>query len=590
MFRRAIFPVPSKGSGPLRSWPFLFALCIVLCSTFYAGLTFGNLRSTEEIPGLVLLIKSLTFLASWGLGHCIDWLIREIRGGNVFAARWLKFGAPYFAFNMLLLLLTWPGTYRLDEFSIIYMARHWELDYWQHYLTSLFYMVSWNIIPLINSPIVFETLLASAVVGYLVAFYYGRLPNKRLSFLFFLPFMMPPVLDNNLYPMRSTPWTYLIAGVIAWLVTLGPHKALNSPKRVILLILTLSVVGSWRSEAIILLPVLMTAALAYTWKDLNKVSRFAIAIGPLVGMQLLNIPQKLDAQMSNNRYEVTSFVGPVAPLILADEKNPSKAAVMTDLGRLFNFKPFHRVLGGEAFWEGGVRKEYTNGDFLVARNAFLREAMVSPGLVFQERWDNFSDSLGFGGYCHVRNSAMIFHPLFDKGMFPFIVKARSTWPLFQPFNLELRKDVVSYLQMRPAGDATTPMFGSVLLYNGAPAFVLTLLALIRGAKRRQVLVVGASIAMLLCACGVFLTAPQSFFFYYFYLYVGGPVLLLLSEFEAKLKRENVRANFAMLPAEAFEILSSSIELTSSARRNRESAGVKLESDERDLKLVRGPKG
>ncbi|MBS1717994.1 MAG: hypothetical protein JSS72_09720 [Armatimonadetes bacterium] len=516
----------------LDARPILLALVVIgLTCTFDTGVFSQGLKFQSHIFR-AFLIRGLGFLLVCGLGYGAKWMAGEIKKGNTLVRRWVQYGGAYFAFNLLLLLICWPGAYRQDEFWIINFARTLDYVYWQHYLTSMFYMVSWTVIPVLSSPIIIECLMASIVVGYLVAFYSTRLPKPRIALLFFIPFLLPPVLDNNLYPMRTTPWTYLILGVIAWLVTLGPQKAVNSPRRLWSLIALLALIGAWRAEGIILLAVFLPFILAYTWKSIGVQSRLALALMPLLGMKVLGLPMADDPGISSHRYEVTAFVGPLAPLIAKYENDPAHKQDIHSLAKVFNFEPFKKKPGGIAFWSGGVKDTFTPEEYLAARSAFLHLAMASPSSVWQERLQLFLESNGFGGFNQVRATNFVFDRDDHDQLDPLIKRKMARWPLFHPINAELRKQIVSLLQMREAsGFKELP--GSWLLYDGLLGFVAAFAALGVSLRKGNLMIVGACLAMLLCAAGIFLTAPQSFFFYYFYLYIGGPVLLLLAIFERK---------------------------------------------------------
>ncbi|MBS1717178.1 MAG: hypothetical protein JSS72_05555 [Armatimonadetes bacterium] len=523
--------------GRFRIWPFVLAILVTIGSYQYESLTFVPSSLMPGHASRLLVIKLCTVLLVSILGLSADWLIRNIRADNPLAKRWLRYGSFYFALNLILLLLTWPGTYRLDEFVITRLGLAYEFCYWQHYLTSLFYMASWNVIPLYSAPVIFQCLMASAVVGYLVAFYSLKQATRKWALLIFVPFLMLPTLDHNLYAMRTTPWTYLIIGLLAWLLTFERSTALNSRLKIVTLVILLAVIGAWRSEAVILMPAFLPFLLAYYWRQLSPKARWLIALGPIAGMQLLNLEQKQDPEIAAHRYEITSFVAPVAPLVVAHEHDPAAAKDMAQLARLFNFEPFRTKQGGEAFWNKGMREGFTQEDFIAGRNAFIHLAKMYPGLVLAERWDNFTASMGFHGFCHVRSTSLVFDPAPNSQLEPIMVLTISKLPSLQPFNKEFRRKVVSYLQMRYAADPRESTIGSIVLYNSAPAFIALLLALTFGLMRRQTLIVGGCISMLLCSLGIFITAPQSFFFYYYFVYIGGPILLILSWFEQMRKNQ-----------------------------------------------------
>ena len=55
---------------------------------------------------------------------------------------YVRFIAVYFALLLVLLFLTYPGIWRMDEFGILFTAQEAFFEFWQNYLTSLFYIVA----------------------------------------------------------------------------------------------------------------------------------------------------------------------------------------------------------------------------------------------------------------------------------------------------------------------------------------------------------------------------------------------------------------------------------------------------------------
>ena len=59
----------------------------------------------------------------------------------------LKVAGGYMLFMMLLLLLTWPGIWRMDEFGILSSSVQLFPHFWQNYITSVFYILALMLLP-----------------------------------------------------------------------------------------------------------------------------------------------------------------------------------------------------------------------------------------------------------------------------------------------------------------------------------------------------------------------------------------------------------------------------------------------------------
>jgi len=95
--------------------------------------------------------------------HGIFWLLRKAD------RRFVKFTLIYFGINLLLLLLVWPGIWRMDEFGILSNAVRLQPVFWQNYLTSLFYVFSLMLLPFPSGVIIVQMAVCSLVVGYILS-------------------------------------------------------------------------------------------------------------------------------------------------------------------------------------------------------------------------------------------------------------------------------------------------------------------------------------------------------------------------------------------------------------------------------------
>ena len=76
-------------------------------------------------------------------------------------AKYVRFVVLYFGLMVALLLLTYPGIWRMDEFGILFTAMKADFEFWQNYLTSLFYIVALMICPLPASVVLLECFVVS---------------------------------------------------------------------------------------------------------------------------------------------------------------------------------------------------------------------------------------------------------------------------------------------------------------------------------------------------------------------------------------------------------------------------------------------
>ena len=120
----------------------------------------------------------------------------------------MTYGAK--AVFLLILIGIYQGLYfffakadkSMDEFGILNSAVKLLPVFWQNYLTSLFYVFSLMLVPVPSGVIIVQCALISLMAGYIIRFFVNCFGKSGL--FAFLPFLLFPVLDSNLYPMRMS--------------------------------------------------------------------------------------------------------------------------------------------------------------------------------------------------------------------------------------------------------------------------------------------------------------------------------------------------------------------------------------------------
>ena len=108
-----------------------------------------------------------------------------------------------------MLLAVWPGIWRTDEFGVLGNVISLQIYWWQHFLTSIFYILSLMLIPNPVGVIIVQIILVSMGFGYLAELFEYRTGKKWSGFLLLLPFCIPSVIMFQLYPMRITLYSIL---------------------------------------------------------------------------------------------------------------------------------------------------------------------------------------------------------------------------------------------------------------------------------------------------------------------------------------------------------------------------------------------
>lgn len=482
-----------------------------------------------------------------GFWHFLFWFLKKADRSFV------RLTCMYFMLMCVLLVLTWPGIWRMDEFGILFEAENVFPVFWQHYLTSVFYILALMLLPVPSGVIFLQNACISLIVGWILyRFQKLFLTDKASKFIYFgyVPFLFLPVLDSNLYPMRMSLYAFLELLLLGEFVFLSVEKRING-KNVITLAILSAVIINWRSEAVYYVLALPVCFLVLFWRlaDKKMKSRFILCV--LAGSLILAIPQKIgenQKQFYNNshEYELTSMLLPVVPLIrhiymeallssyypeseeaalqiLEDKDAP---VIQKQTSRLYLMD---RVLDvSKAAWaaeEGktGISlywsddefvRDYTDEQYAVFRKIYWQLVLEYPEVFLKERLQTFLQSEDL-----LENTT----ELFTKENVPNYETFRKL-PMTAPVFQRLRNGVISVLELRETGNYHKKLSGYSFVYSALPSMVfqlVILLILLWKRKGGYALLLASHMAKIPL---IFLTAPSRLFMYYYPVYLTGYVL------------------------------------------------------------------
>lgn len=226
----------------------LFISLVIFFITIYTDtIIFKDLNVENYYIYLPIKFIALVFLVL--MGQIIQRTIKKIKEKNYNTTTFIKYFGFYFFISLFVLVLVWPGIWRNDEFYIFNDAINLDMNYWQHSLTSLFYMFSLSIIPFPVGIVIFQIFFISLIVGYVITQFNSLFPSKY-NFLLIVPFLLPSFITYNLSPLRLTLYSYL--ELLLFSSIIFKYLKINKIgyKHVISWGILTSVIGCWRSESL----------------------------------------------------------------------------------------------------------------------------------------------------------------------------------------------------------------------------------------------------------------------------------------------------------------------------------------------------
>lgn len=442
--------------------------------------------------------------------------VREYCSGNQAVRKILKLAGIYFLVMLVFLLLTWPGIWRVDEFSILRTAKDLHLHFWQGYLTSVYYILCLMMIPHPASVVLFMCAINSAVAGYLVYKLWTYTGEKKYAYLLYVPFFFFPVIDSNLYPMRMSIYAFLELLLLAKICFWVYEKRLPGKGEFLWMSLLAGIVTAWRSESIyylLLFPVLLAV---FLWKRVSgKAILRAIAVYLSFSVVLVGIQKIGDGWNGTggrgDGYEITAIIRPLTVLVVdaayAEEKDLI-AAVDKVINCAFIFQGASEGDNGlDIFWkyggEGLVTDSYTQEDFHNMKMAYYELILRHPKTFLRERLNTYLKSTGILG------------------------DLPNTDPPTPVISETVRNGTYALLELRYRNSDQYLVSGKAtkIVYSGFfPSFVLILGSLWLLLKKRWVYAGSVMMAAIKVPL-IFLTAPGCLFMYYYSPYLCGWIFL-----------------------------------------------------------------
>lgn len=470
--------------------------------------------------------------------------------------RFRRFALFYLTVMLALLLLTWPGIWRMDEFGLLSSSVQLFPHFWQNWITSVWYIYALMLLPFPAGVIATQLVIVSLIYARVVC---GALDEydlsvkergirtdtdkeskKRAGFaaLLSIPFFLLPVLDSNLYPMRMSMYAFLELLLLSELYraaqafqrarragqTSGGMTACGADPSAVTarvtpaLVCLAAVVTVWRTEAIYYLALFPVSMLAIEgWRRCYK--RILLYF---MAFLILFVPQKIGEKLtSGQQYQLTSIVLPLVPLVLAAQQDGERE-ILEQINLVVDTDVIERAAaqgknGISMFWSEPdfQRTDYTAEDFAGFQSAYHKLIIKYPLVFLKERWQTFLSSTDL-----LEDTTQLFS---DTGVENY--RNFAQYPLSRPISDNIRTCVIKKLECRRNADYKEKHPIADWVYSPVPAVVILAVILIAEMLRKRWMAALLVLTACLRVPLVFLTAPSRLFMYYYSVWLIGYVLL-----------------------------------------------------------------
>ncbi|MBO6015982.1 MAG: hypothetical protein J6P60_05285 [Lachnospiraceae bacterium] len=447
---------------------------------------------------------------------------------------------PYFVFYLgimgVFFLLTYPGIFKGDEFYVLRSALSFQLSPAQSGLTSLFYICCLLFVPSMAAITGIQLLGICTAFSYIMK-HLRELYPTRLVWIVSIPCLLLPVIDGNLFTLRSTPVGWLFTLMLFRIFFL--YKKHSAPKTglsdAVFFAVTGGLLCAWRNEYVYLLVLLPLALLFLRLCDLKKALLLMLAL--LLCFRLWNIPNRI-AQDGCNKYPISLVLNPIANIFnqehidgptayediltineLVDVRLLRESASVCNISQYWNIPDILPQKQLSRFMAASLRIIlYNFDDFLKYRfqtfaytNGFYKDRINHPG---GEMVSGILDLVYYGE--DYKTKFILVNPILSR---------------------QLRHKTIEFLACRHyvQGEITTNILLPIL-YDCVPVIRLLTVCMLAALFRKKYWFCCLALLCMTQLILIFLTAPAMFFMYYFCFYLSGYLLCALFVLDTRSQR------------------------------------------------------
>jgi hypothetical protein len=503
-----------------------YLIVSVICffiTTFFDSLVF--IDSQYYRYSKYIILKSIVLIIIVCFWKFIYFLIDKIKKRD---KKWIeisKIFIIYFSIMLIMLLLVWPGIWIWDEYSILESAKGLTLVYWHCYLTSIYYILCLMIFPFPIGIIIIQLLLISVVVTYIIF----KISNKtKLGYYMLIPFLLPPVIAHNLYPMRLSLYSYILIFTIFFLIFKYKEKVKNilEIKNMILLSLLISILAVWRSEGIFYLFAIPFIIFIFFRKQFKIQEYISFIFITLMFFIILFMPQYLRTR-EEYRYKLTAILNPLS-IMLNDPHLKNLQDVESNFSQAINLQVLKENASyteTPAFWykqDELIGQNFNKQKYEIVKKNYFYLVRKNPLIFLKARIKTFLASSGLDK--NISNSLMPYNLSADENetIKNFLVDNKFT----KPINSNIRKIVGHFIGCRNYYNGSIPMWQHFIFWNLIPVYLLLFLFGVISLIRKNYLLFVISILLVMHSGLVFLTAPAYYFMYYLPIYLSVYVIVM----------------------------------------------------------------
>ena len=499
--------------------------------SFYFTLDFVEMKNFDIKANFIFLIIELLFFTFLYFSYKnIPKLVNY--------KHYIKTFSIYFLIQFIVLLCVWPGVWRWDEIWVAFDAKKYVLDGWQNILTSIFYIFSFKLIPSYVGVVIIQCIFISMIVSYVINKIYEflELTNRKCKILLYIPFLLLPVLDNNLYPIRSVLYSYLILCYGVKLIDLYRSKTL-SWKNSLILIALIPLLSSLRNEGIYFLGIFIIIYIYFfkMKKITLKMCVISITTVILTTFYIYLLNSMYMGYEKANSYNITSTTGSLIPLVHKANEN-GEIKLLGSLNKIIDVDSLLKYSVEEQStisWNKLIKYENLDNYYKEYMKAYIKLNFKYPFVVLENKKNDIDEKYNttfinlFNSSINYKNENELFKYYNNKDFVDLFLKFESSSNNFsKPINTKLRENVISILEGRTIDDyhKKTILYKLWYIY---PPLIINFIFFLFLLARKKWFYLFVYFSMIMKFALVYVTQPSFLFMYYFSDYLIGYLSLVI---------------------------------------------------------------
>lgn len=456
--------------------------------------------------------------------------------------KFIKYFVVYFSLMLIVAIIVWPGIWRWDEMITLGSITDGGLYYWQHWLSSFYFLLCLELIPCAGGICIIQIAIISVIIGNII-YKCNNYFNSKWVNLIFVWVLMPAVIDNNFYPIRSSLSAYIEMYVIFEVLfeTLKEEK-INPIKNLFLGVLT-ALAASWRPENfiyIICIPVILLLKQKISLK--NGISFIVISITLMFSIskiQNFGLSRSVELTSANvyvsdkEKYTLSGFIEPLGSLIKGEFRSNSPDKDLEVIDRAISVDLIRETSGLYAFWGNGIR-DLSRENLAAIEKIYIKLVLYNAPKFLKERLDFFinTNAIKNSSSQFSYKSELIYEDytfLKNYGTADMYEEFKKRYIYNKPVNSTLRKNFITLLEGKGINSSTgSSTLFNMTFYNIAPILFISILILFYEIRKKRSTIFLILIPTIWIRAGiVFLSAPATLFMYYFSTYLMGGILIIL---------------------------------------------------------------